>query len=437
MATFKAIVSKYMKDDGTRNVMIYVFHNGKKRYPPTNYYLSKDDMTKSLKIKNRIYYDALDDMLRKCRKRCNDNASRLGDMTVDQVVELVKDIIQGNEDRAKSHAFDLDSVKYGRDHVEKLKKAGNSGNAKTCEIALNNLVKFVGRESVSIHEITAQFIKDWIQWIKELPAPPNRKKGGRAESLYPGNIRALHNLAKNEFNEEETGSIRIPLSPFKTVKLPDLPEARQRALTADEIRKISSLEDISVCHAGNNLYNFARDMFMLSFMLIGMNEVDLYNCDEYENGRITYRRTKVRNRRKDRGKISIRVEPEAIPLLEKYRDPTGERVFRFYRMYASVSTFTAAINGLCRKGAKGKRYATGLKKIGTATGISDLEFYAARHSWASIARNDLGIEKYTVHEALNHVDDAMKATDAYIKKDWAPIDRANRKVLDYLFYKQN
>jgi hypothetical protein len=296
MATFKAVVSTYKKEDGTRNIMIYVFHNAKKRYPPTNYYLSKEDLTKSLKIKNQTYIDTLDEMLRSCRNRCNENATKVGSMDIDQVVELVKDIIEGRENKNK--AFSLDFVKFGRDCIESMKKSGHEGNARSYESALNNLVKFVGREFVSIHEITAKFIKDWIQWIKDQPARPNRKKGGRAESLYPANIRALHNLAKDEFNEEGIGLIRIPLSPFKKVKLPDLPEKRERALSIEQIRKIFTLEDISIYQTGTNRYNFARDMFMLSFMLVGINEADLYNCDEYENGRITYKRTKTANVRK-------------------------------------------------------------------------------------------------------------------------------------------
>ena len=59
-----------------------------------------------------------------------------------------------------------------------------------------------------------------------------------------------------------------------------------------------------------------------------------------------------------------------------------------------------------------------------------MEFYAARHSWATIASNEAGVDKYTVHEALNHVDPAMKVTDIYIKKNWSNIDKANRAVID-------
>lgn len=58
--------------------------------------------------------------------------------------------------------------------------------------------------------------------------------------------------------------------------------------------------------------------------------------------------------------------------------------------------------------------------------------YIARHTWATIAINDVGIDKYTVHTALNHVDETMRVTDIYIKKDWSNIDNANRRVLDFM-----
>lgn len=59
-----------------------------------------------------------------------------------------------------------------------------------------------------------------------------------------------------------------------------------------------------------------------------------------------------------------------------------------------------------------------------------ITFYSARHSWATIARSSrLNIDKYTVHEGLNHVDDAMKITDIYIDRDYTNIWNANAKVL--------
>ena len=59
-------------------------------------------------------------------------------------------------------------------------------------------------------------------------------------------------------------------------------------------------------------------------------------------------------------------------------------------------------------------------------------FYISRHTWATIASNEAGVDKYTVHTALNHVDENMRVTDIYIAKSWDSIDAANRKVLDYV-----
>lgn len=59
-------------------------------------------------------------------------------------------------------------------------------------------------------------------------------------------------------------------------------------------------------------------------------------------------------------------------------------------------------------------------------------FTQSRHTWATIASNEAGVDKYTVHTALNHVDENMRVTDIYIAKSWDSIDAANRKVLDYV-----
>ena len=74
-------------------------------------------------------------------------------------------------------------------------------------------------------------------------------------------------------------------------------------------------------------------------------------------------------------------------------------------MYNTANNLNRAIN-------------VGLKEIDKLLKVDNLEFYAARHSWATIALNKVGIDKYTVHSALNHVDEAMKVTDIYIERDF-------------------
>ena len=411
MATFKAIIRADRKrTDGTYNVKIRVVHNREVRNISTLVYVSKEDITKSLKIKNQSIVDVLDDLIRQYRNVCNQQGARLEAMSIAQVVQMLT--------KPKTGVFELDFIAYGRSVADKLRKSGHIGTGNNYDIALNSLIKYLGCDNLDVLEVTGRLVQDFAEWIVAQPARNGRKKGDRAASLYLGIIRAIHNRAKNEHNDEDLGVVNIPISPFKRFKIPKSPPTRKRAVEIDTIRQIMQLPDKEQLAHGTNRYNMARDVFILSFGLIGMNSADLYFCTKMKSGRITYNREKTKTRRVDRAEISIKIEPEIMALVEKYRDPTKDRVFSFYRMYSGIGTFSSAIN-------------KGLKKIGKDVGVEDLEFYAARHSWATIARSDAGIEKATIHEALNHASD-LSVTDIYIRKDWSLIDKANRAVLDLL-----
>lgn len=412
MATFKAEVYAHQKKaDGTYNIKIRVTQNMRKKYLSTPWYVTREDLTRSLKLKNQKYIDLTDDLIRKYRSRCDRVGELIKSMTVEQVVDVIT--------RENQEVFDLDIVAYGRAYAKQLEDEGRIGTAKTYTVAINSLVRYVERENISIKEITVKLINDWIRWLQKLPARKNRERGERAQSLYPSVLRAIHNKAKAEFNDEDAGIIRIPLSPFKRVSIPKVPITRKRALTVDQLQAFIAQPYTLIMQPGTNRHNLAKDVFMLSFMLLGMNVADLYTCTDCKGGRLTYQRTKTRTRRSDKAEISIKLEPEVEALMKKYKDPSGKRVFNFYKLYGSVATFTTALN-------------VGLKQIGKQLQIDDLEFYAARHSWATIANNDAGVDKYTVHAALNHVDDSMKVTDIYLRKSWDPIDKANRAVLDLI-----
>lgn len=416
MATFKAVVfSHHKKEDGTYNPKIRLTHKRKIKYIATTYHIKKDDLTKGFKIKNQSIIDELDRTIKKYRKACDALGERVKDMDADQVLHYLETY---NE---KKGSFRLDFITYGRDKIVEMQAKNRAGNAKTYNVMLNSLETYLGRETLDISEINVQFLKKYVEWVESKPAPSKREKGERAVSLYLSNIRALHNMAKDEYNDEDNGIINIPLSPFAKFKVPKAPVTRKRAVPVETIQAIAALPYQVVSHQGMNLFNFAKDMFLLSFGLIGMNTVDLYSCESIKGNRITYNRTKTKNRREDKAEISIRIEPEIKALVEKYRDKTGKRVFRFYQNYISPDTFGTAVN-------------KGLKLIGAekSVKVDDLEFYASRHSWATIATNLAGVNKYTVHTALNHVTAEMKVTDIYINKSYALIDEANRKVLDFI-----
>ena len=414
MVTFKAEVYAHQrKQDGTYNIKVRVTQNQKKRYLATPWFVTKDDLTRSMKLKNQKYIDLTDDLIRTYRNKCDNLGTKIKTMTVDEVVAYI-------EKPLETERWDLDIVQYTRDHIRRLQETGHDGNAQSYKVAINSLVKFLGREKVSISEITVNLLKSWVDWILK----QDRVKLGFAPHNYLSKLRAIHNMAKKEFNDEGAGIIRIPNSPFSHIDLPKEPVPEKRALTIEQMKKILDLPYITSPYPNTNRYNFALDLFILSFALVGMNLVDLYYCECCTDGRITYDRIKTKNRRADHARISIKIQPEIQALVDKYRDPTGQRMFKFYRMYASMTTIHKAVGA-------------GLKKIAEAIGLDELDFYAARHTWATIAQNDAGVDKWTVHTSLNHVDDETKITDTYIRKSWDPIDKANRKVLNLVKIKRH
>lgn len=414
MVTFKAEVYAHQrKQDGTYNIKVRVTQNQKKRYLATPWFVTKDDLTRSMKLKNQKYIDLTDDLIRTYRNKCDNLGTKIKAMTVDEVVTYI-------EKPQEAERWDLDIVQYTRDHIKRLQETGHDGNAQSYKVAINSLVKFLGREKVSISEITVNLLKSWVDWILK----QDRVKLGFAPHNYLSKLRAIHNMAKKEFNDEGAGIIRIPNSPFSHIDLPKEPVPEKRALTIEQMKKILDLPYITSPYPNTNRYNFALDLFILSFALVGMNLVDLYYCECCTDGRITYDRIKTKNRRADHARISIKIQPEIQALVDKYRDPTGKRMFKFYRMYASMTTIHKAVGA-------------GLKKIAEAIGLDELDFYAARHTWATIAQNDAGVDKWTVHTSLNHVDDETKITDTYIRKSWDPIDKANRKVLNLVKIKRH
>jgi len=225
----------------------------------------------------------------------------------------------------------------------------------------------------------------------------------RAASLYMGSIRHLFREMLHGREYRGHGNSPALADPFLSIKSPRQETARKRALSPDMIRRICELPcgGLPTRKGHGNRLLLARDCFLLSFGLIGMNSADLYSCTEYKEGKITYHRAKTKDRRADKALMVVKVPPALEGVFGRYRDRTGARVFDFHGRYSTASSFNRAVN-------------IGLKRIGSILGIDDLEFYAARHSWATIAVNRCGIDKYTVHSALNHVDVSMRVTDIYM-----------------------
>ena len=68
-----------------------------------------------------------------------------------------------------------------------------------------------------------------------------------------------------------------------------------------------------------------------------MNAADLLSCpaQPLDGDVIIYNRQKTASRREDEAEMHIRIEPQIAPLVEKYKDPMGKRLFRFHLHYST------------------------------------------------------------------------------------------------------
>jgi integrase len=416
--TFKIwVLRDNKKKNGSMPVTIQLTHDGQRRYIKTPHVVFAQQLDRNGNIKDPNLKLITDNIYRRVKAIVDELSFRVAAYSPDELKEYITRKMRGAEENG------IDFFDFAENYISKIKD-GQPGTAANHNIMLGNLERYVGSRKLNIAELTSHFLHKYQQWMAEQGSVSGKALGERGQSLYLGSIRTIFNAAQKEYNDYDKGDITIPNQPFMRFKVPkarNIKTAEQKALS---IAQIKTIRDYTPTSKSDEL---AHDCFMLSFYLCGMNSVDLYRCSELMKGNIIrYYRAKVTNRRDDKAEMRVRVEPEALPLLEKYRDPDGKRVFCFYKMHSTANSFSGAING-----RKRKQKVSGLKAIGNAVGIDDLEFYYARHSWATIAANACGISVDTIDDCLAHTDNRI-AKKAYIKKDWTKVYSANRAVLDVL-----
>ena len=407
--------------DGTYNVKVRFIKDKKVKRVSTDLFATDSDLTSDLKLKEEsIVKQEADRLVLHYRTMVN---SLHFDSENCDVSEIVNRLLCKEEAEKP-----IDFIAFSKKWISETTIKGKDNYT----TALNSFIRFLGKEELEIKKITVDLLEQYRDYIinvrnervKALQAEGKRVPSNRCLSLYLMSLRHLYGEAQRFYNKPDKGLMRIPHTPFEYFEIPKQEATRKRAVTPQQIKAIWSLPYQNI-HKGVKHTcrpDLAKDCFILSFCLMGINSADLYNATLLRDNRLVYCRTKTKERRLDKAKMEVVVPDMVLPIIEKYRDTTGQRLFRFYKDYRDHKAFNKAIN-------------KGLKEIGDQLNIDDLEFYAARHSWATIALNKCGIDKYTVHAALNHVDESMRVTDIYIERDFVNENKANAKVIKYVFGK--
>ena len=326
--------------------------------------------------------------------------------TANLSVEQVRDLLLASHD-------DLCFSDYAREYIDKISYTHQQRTVELNKASLVALEKFAGTHKIMFSQMTTSFIQSWIDSLSRFK---------RVKETYPVTIKTIFKAGLLKYNDYDNDIIRIKVNPWVKVKIPkhDVPE--KKAITMEECRAFFA---INVTQKARKM---AQDICKMTLCLAGINGVDLYRMKKtaYYDGILHYERAKTRTRREDKAYIEIRVPDMLIPTIEKYlSDEKDEYLFKFHKMFLSDRNFVASqsheIRLIC------------LNYLGMKQGDKTYSTYTFRHTWATIAQNDLGVSFDDVAFGLNHVN-RHKITMGYVKPDFSRIWEINEKIVEKVFF---
>ena len=225
-------------------------------------------------------------------------------------------------------------------------------------------------------QLTEQFIHDYQTFVTE-------EKGYAIDTArhYLAILKKICRLAYKKGYSE--------ICHFQHFALPKQSERTPRALSRESFEKIRDVEIPSY----RKTHILARDLFLFACYtgvsyadVVSITNENLYT-DEDGALWLKYRRKKNEHR------ASVKLLPEALALLEKYKDETRETLFPIIH-HPNM-----------------KRH---MKALAALAGIKDdLCYHQARHSFASLVTLEAGVPIETISRMLGHSD--ISTTQVYAR----------------------
>ena len=384
------------KKDGSRAVMIRLVSGKTQKHIPTQVTLAKNEYREypdgRIKVLNNNKYFDIEDFLSNIQTKVNEVLRNNYGLTL-TAEQITNHIFKPSKNEVRKMNF--------FDFAFEFVKTSGKKDKNNYNCALRNMQKFCGSTYLPFGDLTVEFLTKWCNSLKHTK---------RAQSQYLAAIRHIYKNAALQYNTDED----IVLSPYLFVrfKVPKQKPAGQRALSLGQLKEFFGHKPTTI----NGI--LAKDCALLSLCLCGTNLIDLYNATDYDGVYFKYERTKTKDARDDHAHIEIAVDVRIKPLFNKYRCKDKSKAFDFGG-HKNYDCFYKSV-------------LAGILSIKKELGWDMLQFYQFRHSMATIARNELGVDKATVDEMLNHVG-SNRIADIYIKKDYKQINIANKKVVDYIF----
>lgn len=279
-----------------------------------------------------------------------------------------------------------DFLSYGKYLVKTLEDQNRHGSARFYLQAISKLEKQVQQVQFSFSNMNHAFLRDWETSMLNSGISKN------AIAAYYRAIRAISNHAIKD------GLVKQEWYPFHHFSI-TTEETKDRSLSLEQLRALHALEPV------NEQEKWAKNLFFLSFALIGMNFSDMaeLRADNLVTGRLEYTRLKTKK------KYSIKLHPYTQDLMKEVR---RHRKTDYYLLPILMDE---SLSGSKKKASVKQRLKLCNKylgHLGARIGIPELTSYYARYTWANIAIEH-SADRRVIGAALGH-SVQVSTTDIYL-----------------------
>ena len=388
MATLKLVfVPAKRLVNGKHKIRVALSHNSNTRYKPTDVIISDGEFKDGMVV-NRDDASHLNVKLRNILnyyQNIIDETMQLGSYTCSEVIKLLL------KEHRYSNAKFSDAMK---EYLEELKEEERHKSEKLYRLACESFIRECG--DLFLNMITEKDIKTFRRNLEK-------------RHLSPTTVRIYMTLVKVVIHfAEKRKMCRFEDNPFEDITPPSA-NVRELDLTIREIKAIRDLEapKYNIC--------VARDIFMLSYYLGGMNLVDMLEVD-FRKNYIEYYRQKTKNKKHGESKTAFSIQPEARDIINKYMKKNGKLVFGKY------DTFGKAYSVISRK----------MDELAELAGIRKrVVFYSARKSFVQHGF-DLGIALETLEYCIGQSMKTNRPIFNYVRVMRNHADKAMRQIFDSL-----
>lgn len=326
MATIKLAVLKHTQSkDGSYKIRIAIGHRSETHYIVTKYKVnSPSEFVGGIitRVPNAHEINV------KLRNLLNDYDERLERIPSpeDYTCKELRDLLKSMRPHSSTATFSQVSEQYQKELIED----GRGSYAGMLQNSLRLFRDFSGGD-MFLSEISTVTISEFERWLK---------RKGLSQTYISMTLSMTRTIINRAIRAQ---LVTYQLHPFAYWKRP-----------ADEEREIDiSVEELAAIRDAQpklKKQRIARDLFMLSYYLGGINLIDLLNIDFRGVSVLEYVRHKSRNTKTSDKRISFTIQPEAKELIKKWMNRnTGKLDFGYKFSYKNFLQFiTRSIKSLAK-----------------------------------------------------------------------------------------